>query len=875
MPIALSPPQLAAVAAPWDGDGRSTIIVSTAGSGKTLTIAHRALRVARELQAAGRTSESVLCLCFGKDAQTELCERIEGLVLEAGHAAVIACPNETKYPGVDVQRVYIVVKTLNSLGNHILAHVSTKGERQAICGLTVPAGARWARPAVVRAQERNEAIVAGLRAAGLPVPPGGTDDEKRELRAQLRVYRMRFDRHRLVEADGRNGPEGGDAGGGAVAAGLLRGQLLTAYQGFLRQMRARNLIEFQDQILLALELMRRSERVRSAVRARYPHVLVDEFQDIGATELALIRAVARSGSYVGDPDQSIFRFKFGTRSGWQALHHVRAAWPDVSVLHLAENRRCPPAVVNFAAAVIENNKSRAPKAIVPLRAAGEPVRVVGAANKDLEVSYIAQCIRDIVKDPRHSYSDCVVISRKNKALDGLHARMKEQAPDVPVSRQAAHKVAEQRYGSQSTMLVALLGAMLPGCRAASLVEVVTALCPRVRAEHVVQALVGGTPDGVDLDALRTWHREHRRSSLAPFLRAVEELEEVMSGPAGLADVVLAAKDIVAKLGIGGDGDVQSQQAPPSQQMEVSSPLADEPVAQPTDGLDTILAAARKIEGEANRLRKDDAYFAAASEAAFKDAAAGEDGEVGEDDGGFFALISQDVRRKETKGRKRMGCVGAASALAPTRSAARAPGAPVPTAAGDRAELRRERMERLEILVSRARDILAAAIPEPARALASTDDRVRFLTVHKSKGREWKFVFVAGCDGDNFPVEGNSQYCDEMHVEEERRIFFVAATRALIRLTVSFARSSTSSFATHDATFQEASPFIKEARAGIKGGADGAIVVKDVCGEPAEAAVEAKRPSASSSSKRARATSKGRKPAKVPRVARDRTRRAGD
>jgi UvrD/REP helicase N-terminal domain len=118
MNVELSAPQRAAVDFPWDEDGRTTMVVATAGSGKTMTLALRALRIARELHAAGRTSESVLCVCFGMDARNELCSRIEGLILDAGVAGHIVCPGS--YPGVDVTRVFILVKSLFAQGLLVL-----------------------------------------------------------------------------------------------------------------------------------------------------------------------------------------------------------------------------------------------------------------------------------------------------------------------------------------------------------------------------------------------------------------------------------------------------------------------------------------------------------------------------------------------------------------------------------------------------------------------------------------------------------------------------------------------------------------------------------------------------------------------------------
>ncbi len=110
---------------------------------------------------------------------------------------------------------------------------------------------------------------------------------------------------------------------------------------------------------------------------------------------------------------------------------------------------------------------------------------------------------------------------------------------------------------------------------------------------------------------------------------------------------------------------------------------------------------------------------------------------------------------------------------------------------------RERWENLLRLVTLADD-LAAASPEAglsdlvdeldqraATQSAPTADGVTLATVHAAKGLEWDAVFVVGLVAGTFPI----QYADTpARIEEERRLFYVACTRARRHLTLSWARS---------------------------------------------------------------------------------------
>ena len=67
-----------------------------------------------------------------------------------------------------------------------------------------------------------------------------------------------------------------------------------------------------------------------------------------------------------------------------------------------------------------------------------------------------------------------------------------------------------------------------------------------------------------------------------------------------------------------------------------------------------------------------------------------------------------------------------------------------------------------------------------------DDAVTLMTLHASKGLEFEAVFVSGLEEGLFPLAKASQ--DKKELEEERRLFYVGATRAKQFLTLSFARS---------------------------------------------------------------------------------------
>ncbi|MDO8629061.1 MAG: UvrD-helicase domain-containing protein [Phycisphaerales bacterium] len=118
--------------------------------------------------------------------------------------------------------------------------------------------------------------------------------------------------------------------------------LVTRYEGFLRQ---RGMIDFDDMVLIGLQLIQSRRWVRRALRARFPVIVVDEYQDLGVPLHRIVGSLCfRGGSRlfaVGDPDQSIYGFT-GARP---ELLRELADSPRVESVRLPFNYRSGPTIV--------------------------------------------------------------------------------------------------------------------------------------------------------------------------------------------------------------------------------------------------------------------------------------------------------------------------------------------------------------------------------------------------------------------------------------------------------------------------------------------------------------------------------------------------
>jgi len=165
-------------------------------------------------------------------------------------------------------------------------------------------------------------------------------------------------------------------------------QMLKLYADYEQACERAGVIDFAELLLRAYELWRDQPQLLQQYRARFRHVLVDEFQDTNAIQYAWIRLlVGASGAafVVGDDDQSIYRWR-GARI--ENLHRFRENFPRAQLLRLEQNYRSSASILAAANALIANNSGRLGKTLWTHGARGEPVKVYAAYNERDEADFV-------------------------------------------------------------------------------------------------------------------------------------------------------------------------------------------------------------------------------------------------------------------------------------------------------------------------------------------------------------------------------------------------------------------------------------------------------------------------------------------------------
>jgi DNA helicase-2/ATP-dependent DNA helicase PcrA len=252
------------------------------------------------LLARGVAAERIAVVTFNREAAEELAARI----------ATRLAPH---LPGAD----RVEVRTLHALARQVLLDAGH------------PVHLLADRLPLLRAARRR--VMGGRAPDAPPVPDAATLD------TLLSAWKV----------EGRAPPE--DA--------------LPALAVFHDLLAARGALDFDDLVVRAVDLLERDSALRRRWQARFSHLAVDEFQDVDAAQLRLVRILAEPEQnlfVVGDDDQTIYAWRL---ADVRRILGFSELYPGARRVQLATNYRCPPLVVAASRRLIATNAERFAKRI--------------------------------------------------------------------------------------------------------------------------------------------------------------------------------------------------------------------------------------------------------------------------------------------------------------------------------------------------------------------------------------------------------------------------------------------------------------------------------------------------------------------------------
>ena len=177
------------------------------------------------------------------------------------------------------------------------------------------------------------------------------------------------------------------------AGGIAEQRVAALYAEYERELRRNNALDFDDLIMKVVELFAANDAVRDLYARRFRYILVDEFQDTNAIQMAMIDALASHHGnlfVVGDDDQSIYSWR-GARV--EHILEFEGLYDNTRVIRLEQNYRSTQTILDAANGVIAHNSSRKGKNLWTEGAVGDKLRVTACADEESE----ALTVLDMVK----------------------------------------------------------------------------------------------------------------------------------------------------------------------------------------------------------------------------------------------------------------------------------------------------------------------------------------------------------------------------------------------------------------------------------------------------------------------------------------------
>ena len=186
--------------------------------------------------------------------------------------------------------------------------------------------------------------------------------------------------------------------------------LAEAYGEYQRRLVAAGAMDFDDLIMVTVNLFQALPEVAQEYRRRFRHVLVDEYQDTNHAQYVLVRELVSGGSplfssrtdqadrpgdplppselcVVGDADQSIYAFRGATIRN---IEEFEQDYPDAKVILLEQNYRSTQNILAAANAVVSVNQGRKPKNLWSDQGAGPPITGYVADSEHDEAAFVAE-----------------------------------------------------------------------------------------------------------------------------------------------------------------------------------------------------------------------------------------------------------------------------------------------------------------------------------------------------------------------------------------------------------------------------------------------------------------------------------------------------
>lgn len=190
------------------------------------------------------------------------------------------------------------------------------------------------------------------------------------------------------------------------------------YAHYQERMKAANAVDFDDILVLTVEIFSKFPDILKKYQNRYKYIMVDEYQDTNHVQFRLVSMLSQAHGnlcVVGDDDQSIYKFRGANIENILGFEHQ---FDGAQVIRLEQNYRSTQTILDSANSLISHNCGRKEKSLWTSGQTGEKIFWYKACDQDDEADFIARKIEENYKDSQ-KYSDNAVLYRMNAQSNAI------------------------------------------------------------------------------------------------------------------------------------------------------------------------------------------------------------------------------------------------------------------------------------------------------------------------------------------------------------------------------------------------------------------------------------------------------------------------
>jgi DNA helicase-2/ATP-dependent DNA helicase PcrA len=203
-------------------------------------------------------------------------------------------------------------------------------------------------------------------------------------------------------------------------------KLARVYMRYQYEMKRSNAVDFDDLIMMTVQLFEEHPDVLSKYQKEFKYVLIDEFQDTNPAQYSFVKhliAKRRKFCAVGDDDQSIYKFR-GADVG--NIMSLEKDFSKLKVIKLEQNYRSTQNILDVSNSVISKNPVRNEKKLWTERGIGDKVSYYWFGTEMDEAKYVAKLIKELYLKGKYTYRDMAIFYRVNMQSRAIEEALKSE-----------------------------------------------------------------------------------------------------------------------------------------------------------------------------------------------------------------------------------------------------------------------------------------------------------------------------------------------------------------------------------------------------------------------------------------------------------------